>query len=136
MNKFTKKLVLSTVVFGVILSVLVSSLTLYIEPAFNLYWLFGTCIYFILLEVGVVLYIISVSKKIKRDKKLVNAYLLTKVVKIFLSLFIIAYYLLAVKTDIKAYLVAFAILYLCYLIMESILFIKIEKRLKKESHEE
>lgn len=135
MNKFTQKIILATTVFGVIFSILLCSIILFFNTSFNIYWLIGTCIYFLLLEIGVMYYVIDVSKQAKRDKKMVNAYLLTKVVKIFISLFIIAFYLLQIKTDIKTYLVLFACLYLGYLIMESILFIKIEKRLKEETNE-
>lgn len=135
MNGFTKKLILITSVFGIALSILVSCVTLTLIPSFSIYWLIGTCLFFLLLEIGIIFYIIQTSKNKNKDKKLVNAYLLTKVVKIFLSLIIIAFYLLQIKTDVKAYLVLFAVLYFCYLILESILFIKIEKRLKKETHE-
>ena len=135
MNEFTKKLVLTTTVFGIILSILVSCVTLSIIPSFSICWLIGTCLFFLLLEIGLILYIVKISNKKNNDKKLANSYLLTKVVKIFLSLFIIAFYLLQVKTEVKTYLVLFAVLYFCYLILESILFIQIEKRLKKEIHE-
>lgn len=135
MNGFVKKLVATIFSFGVIFSIIVCYVTLFLIPSFNIYWLVGTCLFFLLLETGIILYIINTSKDKKKDKKLVNAYLLTKVVKIFLSLFIIAFYLLQIKTEVKAYLVLFAVLYFCYLILESILFIKIEKRLKEEIHE-
>lgn len=135
MNEFTNKLIQTTLVFGIIISTLIVCITLFLIPTFNIYWLIGTCLFFLLIEVGVILYITNTSKKEKKDKKLVNAYLLTKVVKILLSLFVIALYLLKVKTDVKTYLILFIVLYLFYLILESVLFIKIEKRLKKEPYE-
>jgi len=135
MNGFAKKLIATTFLFGVIFSIIVSCVTLALVPSFSIYWLVGTCLFFLLLETGIILYIINTTKDKKKDKKLVNAYLLTKVVKIFLSLFIIAFYLLQVRTEVKTYLVLFAVLYFCYLILESILFVKIEKRLKEEIHE-
>lgn len=136
MNEFTKKLISTTTIFGVVLSVLIVSIVQYLVPSFNMYWLIGTCTYFMILEIAIILYVIHVSGKAKRDKKLVNAYLLTKVVKILISLIIIAIYLLKVQIEVKTYLIVFICLYLSYLIMESVLFVKIEKRLKEEIYEE
>lgn len=130
MNEFTQKLISATIIFGLAISVLVVSTVLLLVPSFNIYWLIGTCAYFMFLEIGILFYIVSVSQKAQRDKKMVNAYLLTKVVKILLSLFLIAIYLLKVQIEFKTYLIAFIGLYLSYLIMESILFVRIEKRIK------
>lgn len=127
---FRNKIILTTLclvlVGGTILGVVFNN---FLE-GFNLNWYIGVLMYFSILSTLSVAYVEDKSRKVDQ-KAMVNVYMLTKVVKIILSLFFITIYALVVKEGIKPFALSFVSLYLLVLIIESRMFFKIEKHLKE-----
>lgn len=65
-------------------------------------------------------------------KKLINKYMMMRVVKILMSLTFVLIYWLANKPEIKNFATVFIVFYMIYLLFETFVYIQIEKRMKKE----
>lgn len=130
MNVLKKKLLTNLLAFGLVITSLVGLAQYYTKPLCSWGWFFATTSFFLVLEFIIILYVESISR-INEKKKLVNAYMLTKVVKIILSLILVTIYALVVRENIKEFVILFVLFYFLYLIVEAILFIKIEKHIKE-----
>lgn len=131
MNLFKSQLLGILVAFGLIIGALVGALLYYVFPQFYPDWYFGIVFFFLIMEVVIMNFVISKSAKVD-SKKMVNVYMLTKVVKILVSLVFIAIYALTVKENIKNFVIVFIAFYVLYLFLETALFSKIEKHLKEK----
>lgn len=127
MNLFKTRLITIVIAFGLIVSALVGAGLYHFIPSFDWNWFVGIILFFLILEPLLISYVEGVSRGQK--KKLVNAYMLTKVVKVILSLIFVTIYALAVKENIKSFVAVFILFYLLYLAVEAFLFIKIEKHI-------
>jgi hypothetical protein len=100
-----------------------NSLSAYSFPAYVVlpvfFYLLGTVEVFILTGI-----------KKEEGKKLVNKYMLMRVVKILVSLFVLLIYWLVDKTDIRNFAIAFILYYMIFLMMETYFYLQTEKMLK------
>lgn len=133
MDPFRAKLTFIVAAFGLILGGGVWALLYYVFPAYYPEWIGAIFLFFLVTEVLIVNYVYSRSLKEEKPQKMVNVYMLTKVIKILLALTFITIYVLAVKEQVKSFVLVFMIFYIVFLAVESKLFIQIEKHLKKKT---
>lgn len=95
-------------------------------------WYLGTYFLFMIMETAVLLFAEQKSRN-ATAKQMVNVYLLTKVIKVILSLVFITAYVLIVKGNIKSFVLIYMIFYLFFLFVETKLFTQIEKHLKEKN---
>lgn len=131
MDFFKAKLITSVIAFGLITGALIGMLLYYQFPEFYPNWYGGILAFFLILETIIVSYVVSASNKVNQ-KQMLNTYLLIKVIKIFAALLFVGAYAIIVKENLKSFVLVFMIFYLLFLGMESILFLKVEKRLKNK----
>lgn len=132
MNIFKTKLITSVIAFGLIISGCIGVGLSYFLPTFNWNWFVSLAIFYLIIESLVVSLVEKCSQK-KDKKQLVNMYMLTKVIKVITSLIFVTVYVLTVKENIKAFVAVFILFYLLYLIAETFIFMKIEKRIKEKN---
>lgn len=129
---FTKaKLVTYILAFGLIIGAIIGLLLNYVFPQYYPNWYEGILLFFIIMESLILIYVESASRRVT-SRQMLNTYMLTKVVKVFASLIFIGAYMIMVGEDKKSFVLIFMIFYLLYLALESMLFLQIEKRLKKK----
>lgn len=127
------RLKLYIISFGLIISACIGGGLYYMQIPFDWNWFVGIVIFFLCLEPLIVSLVVSGSRK-KDKKQMVNMYMLTKVIKVLASLVFIAIYVLAVKENIKIFVTVFIMFYLLYLIVETLLFLNLEKQLKEKKN--
>lgn len=120
--------------YGLIVGSIVGLVLVYLLPQYYTDWYPGILFFFLILETAIVIYVESYSKK-ATARQLSNAYMLTKVIKIFSALILVGIYAAAVKEGIKSFALIFMILYILFLFIETHLFTRIEKHLKKNKIE-
>jgi hypothetical membrane protein len=80
------------------------------------------------------LLIIILAKNYKLEaKKLVNLYMVIKLVKLVIAMIYILAFYFVVKDDLRAFGLAFAAFYAIYIACEFYIFYSIEKQIKKEA---
>lgn len=132
MNIFKTKLIIYIIAFGLIISGCIGLGLSHFLPTFNWNWFVGLASFYLIIESLVVSLVEKCSQK-KDKKQLVNMYMLTKVIKVIASLIFVTVYVLTVKENIKAFVAVFILFYLLYLIAETFIFMKIEKRIKEKN---
>lgn len=135
MSLFRTRLITILIAFGCIITALIGGGLYYFELPFNWTWFAGVSCFFLVLESIIVSYVEGVSRE-KNKKKMLSAYMLTKIVKVILSLILVTIYALGVKENTKIFVGAFVSFYLLYLVIEAILFIQVEKHIKENRHNE
>ena len=133
MNPFKSKLLVTLIAFGLIAGAGIGALLYYVFPQFYPNWYFGIMFFFLILEVILMNFVVSKSGKVS-SKKMVNIYMLSKVVKMILSLIFVAIYALAVKVNITSFVLVFIIFYVLYLFIETFLYSKLERQLKEKNN--
>ncbi len=132
MDVFKTKLITYTVACGLLISGCIGLVLFYAFPTLiNWDWYVSIVLYFLIIESGIMLYVNSASET-KDKKQMVNVYMLTKVVKILLSLVVIAIFAFNYKDQLKGFIIVFILFYLLYLAVETSLFVKIEKHIKEK----
>ena len=76
--------------------------------------------------VGVVSIYILTGLKIDRPNKLLNTFMLIRGIKMFLALVITTIYWLLDRAEIKSFAIMMVVFYLCYLFLETYIYIKLE----------
>lgn len=132
MNIFKTKLIIYIIAFGLIISGCIGVGLSYFLPTFDWNWFVGLAMFYLIIESLVVSLVEKCSQK-KDKKQLVNMYMLTKVIKVITSLIFVTVYVLTVKENIKAFVAVFILFYLLYLIAETFIFMKVEKRIKEKN---
>lgn len=132
MDLFKAKLLTYTIAFGLIISSVIGFGLSYLYPEFDLNWFFCIAVYFLVMETFLIYMTVTGGQK-NEKKKMVNLYMLTKVIKVVTSLLFITVYILAVKQNTKIFVSAFILFYLTYLIAETFLFVNIEKHIKEKN---
>nr|WP_297164610.1 hypothetical protein [uncultured Dysgonomonas sp.] len=132
MNIFKANLIIYVIAFGLLISGCLGLGLSYFLPTFNWNWFIGLAAFYLIIESIVVSMVETFSQK-KDKKQMVNIYMLTKVIKIIASLIFITVYVVIVKENVKAFVAVFILFYLLYLIAETFIFMKIEKRIKEKN---
>lgn len=117
--------------FGLIVGAAIGALLYYKFPDWYPNWFEGILLFFLGIETFILIYVESASKRLTQ-RQMLNTYMLTKVIKVFAALIFVGAYAIAIKENIKSFVLIFMVFYLLFLAMESILFMQIEKRLKKK----
>jgi len=89
-------------------------------------------IYFLFVEIAIV-YAINIGREKLDQRKLINLYMATRVVKIILSLTFVGVYALVTKTDIRSFVLVFMSFYLLSIGFETWYFVRIERQLKAKN---
>lgn len=132
MDSLKVRLLLATTAFSLISGALVGALLHYVLPQFYPDFFWGIVLFFFVIESFVIWYVASKAQK-ATSAKMVNLYMLAKVIKILVSLiFIVIYYASGGKENIKNFILVFIVFYGLYLFFETFLFSKIEKQLKNK----
>ena len=76
--------------------------------------------------VGVVSIYILTGLKIDKPNKLLNTFMLIRGIKMFLALVITTIYWLLDRAEIKSFAIMMVVFYLCYLFLETYIYIKLE----------
>ncbi|GHT63850.1 hypothetical protein FACS189451_11010 [Bacteroidia bacterium] len=95
------------------------------------WWTIGAIVFFFLSELATVLIVDQKSKTLSAQQS-VNLLMGLKAGKILLSVFFVLIYAVAVKIEIKTFIMAFVLLYLIYLVFDTLYLLGREKEAKKE----
>ncbi|MFT4168999.1 MAG: hypothetical protein QM653_07780 [Dysgonomonas sp.] len=132
MDVFKTKLITYTVASGLLISGCIGLGLYYFFPTLiDWDWYTGIVLFFLIIETGIMLYVNSASQT-KEKKQMVNVYMLTKVVKMLVSLIVIGIFAFNHKEHLKGFIAVFILFYLLYLAVETSLFVKIEKHIKEK----
>lgn len=136
MNSYKTRLILALTGYGLLTGAAIACVLHYFFPGFSWNWFIAVFIFFLALESLIINLTVNNSQG-KDSKKLVNIYMLTKVLKIVLSLaFVLVYFIIERTNGLKTFAVTFIGFYLLFLIAETYLLTRIEKHIKKESNNE
>lgn len=86
-------------------------------------------VFFFLLGLGLIYMLTAINNT--DGKKLVNKYMLMRVIKVLSSLAFLLIYWLINKREIKNFAVAFIVFYMIFLIFETWVYLQVEKKMKK-----
>ena len=86
-------------------------------------------VFFFLLGLGLIYTLTGINNT--DGKKLVNKYMLMRVIKVLSSLAFLLIYWLINKREIKNFAVAFIVFYMIFLIFETWVYLQVEKNMKK-----
>lgn len=132
MDVFKTKLITYTVASGLLISGCIGLGLYYFFPTLiDWDWYAGIVLFFLIIETGIMLYVNSASQT-KEKKQMVNVYMLTKVLKMLISLVVIGIFAFNDKEHLKGFIAVFILFYLLYLAVETSLFVKIEKHIKEK----
>lgn len=131
MDAFRVRLLTLVIAFGLILGAGAGLLLYYVFPQFYPNWYLGIVFFFLVIELVAMNFVITSSRKAS-SKKMVNVYMMAKVIKMLASLMFVTIYYAAVKENIKSFILVFIVFYALYLGFETYLFSKVEKELKEE----
>lgn len=76
--------------------------------------------------IGVVSIYILTGLKIDKPNKLLNTFMLVRGIKMFLALILTTIYWLLDRAEIKSFAIMMVVFYLCYLFLETYIYIKLE----------
>lgn len=127
------KTITNIIAWGLIIGGFIGLIIFLWFPVYYSNWYSAILVFFIILESINVLWIEKKSKSLT-DMQLANIYLLSKTMKIILSLFLILIFSIIVKDkiEVRNFTISFILLYLTFLAIESVQFLKIEKELKMQ----
>ena len=86
-------------------------------------------VFFFLLGMGLIYTLTGINST--DGKKLVNKYMLLRVIKVLSGLALLLIYWLINKREIKNFAVAFIVFYMIFLIFETWVYLQVEKNMKK-----
>lgn len=122
--------------YGLIVGACLAMVVQNFFPSLSWDWFCGVFVFFLALECLIINMVVNNSSS-KDSKRLVNVYMLAKVIKILLSLtFALIYYIIERSDNIKAFLIVFIAFYLLFLVAESYLLTRVEKHIKSENKNE
>ena len=101
-----------------------------IYPTHELGWYPYIPVIFLFLGIGTI-YVLAKNYKLE-SKKLVNLYMIVKLVKMFVAMIYILGFYFTFKTDLRIFGIVFAAFYATYIACEFYIFYSIEKQIKKE----
>jgi L-asparagine transporter-like permease len=94
------------------------------------YWAVGVCLFLCIYE-WIMIKVVEAKKKTVSPRQSVNLFMGFKVGKILLSVFFMTIYAIAVKIELKRFVMVFVTLYLIYLVFDTFYLVYREKETKK-----
>lgn len=136
MNLLKVRLITGLIGYGFIAGGLVAGVLHYLDQGINWNWFLAILFFFLFVESLIVNLVVSNSRN-KDKKRLVNIYMLTKVIKIVLSLgFVLLYITLERMDSFKSFILLYVAFYILFLFAELVIFSKIEKYIKSNNSDE
>ncbi|MDR0825253.1 MAG: hypothetical protein LBN74_09175 [Prevotella sp.] len=136
MGVFKYRLFSGLIGYGLLVGAIVAVILHYSLPGFSWNWYLGIFFFFMVVELFI-LNLVEKNSHSEDKKRLVNIYILTKVIKIILSLiFVLIYYIIERTYNLKPFIIIYIVFYLLFLIAETFLFTKIEKHIKMKNKNE
>lgn len=133
MNSFKLKLIGYMLGLGLIIGSLLGAVLYFQFPEYYPNWFVEILVFFLLIEAVILSYVESVSQKKDSPRRLLNAYLISKIMKIVGGgVFVLIYYV-SVKEDFNNFAITFAAFYLIFTAIETFLFSKVERQVKQKS---
>lgn len=128
MKLYKARLISALIAYGLIAGACLGAVIHYLMPVLTISWniFAATLIFFIFLE-SLFISAAETSASKQESTRLVRIYMLSKVVKVLLTLVVILLYFIYDRATVKWFIIDYIILYLLFLIAESFLFVKIEK---------
>jgi L-asparagine transporter-like permease len=102
-------------------------------PEIIFYWVVGACLFFCIYE-WIAITIIETKRKTVSPRQSINLFMGLKIGKIVLSLFFVMVYALTVKTELTRFVVVFVILYLIFLVFDTVYLAGREKSMKSNGN--
>lgn len=133
MGTFKARLLTYLFAFGLIAGAIIGAILYYVFPAFFPNWFFEISVFFLLIESIIIWLVDGVSRKEDSSRKMVNIYLIAKIMKIFASIIFVAIYAVSVKEGLKNFILIFMAFYFVYTGIETFLFSRIERRIKEKN---
>lgn len=142
MKKLRRKFILLLTIFVVFLGFGAWLILIHFFPSFAFYDYPLIPLFFY--TVGIVSIYILTGLKIDKPNKLLNTFMLIRGIKMFLAILIAIAYWLLDRAEIKSFAIMLVAFYLCYLFIETYIYIQIEtwnrknitSQIKKEDYAE
>lgn len=133
MNALKIKLLGYLLILGLIVGAVLGGVLFYALPQYYSNWFVETWVFFMLIEAIILSYIENVSRTKKSPGKLLNAYLISKIMKLAAGAVFVGIYYTAVRLEMTSFLLTFVAFYLLFMGIETFLFSKIERQIKENS---
>lgn len=114
---------------AVLINVLILTWNIIFTNVISYVWTCGAVAFLFLCELAIILIIDKKSKTVS-VRQSINLFMGLKVGKILLSLFFVAIYTIAVKTEVKRFVMVFLGIYLIYLVFDTFYLMSKEKETK------
>lgn len=136
MNSLKNKFIIGLTGYGLIVGAILAIIIHSFFPEMNWNWFVGAFMFFLTLESIIITIVINNSYS-NNSRRLVNIYMLAKVIKILSALSLaLIYYIVEGSSDIKVFLIVLIAFYLLFLVAETYLLTKIEKYIKSDNQNE
>lgn len=136
MGSLKNRFILGLTGYGLIVGAILAAIIHKSFPGLDWNWFVGVFLFFIAIESLIINMVVNNSQS-KDSRRLVNIYMLAKVIKILSSLFVaLIYYLVEGSSNIKSFLIVLIAFYLLFLVAETYLLTKIEKHIKSDNKNE
>lgn len=132
MNAYKTRLLLALSGYGLVVGGIMAILIHLFFPLFSWTWYISIFAFFLVAESLIVNMVVNNSNS-KNNRTLVNIYMLSKAIKVVLSLVLVLVYFIIERTyNLKIFAVVLVAFYFLFLIAETYILSKIEKRIKKD----
>ncbi len=131
MKKIRTKLILAFIIFSTISAFTLEYLIRNVIPEYGVKYYSLIPILFFVLGIPFILILTRKQEKVD-DKRVANEYLMIKVVKVLLSLFLLAVYWINNGAEVKTFGVIYILFYLLFLFFETFVYFQVEKELKRK----
>lgn len=136
MGSLKNRFILGLTGYGLIVGAILAAIIHKFFPGLDWNWFVGVFLFFLAMESLIINMVVNNSQS-KDSRRLVNIYMLAKVIKILSSLFVaLIYYLVEGSSNIKSFLIVLIAFYLLFLVAETYLLTKIEKHIKSDNKNE
>lgn len=136
MNTYKTRLLLALSGYGLIVGAVIAAVLYQFFPSFNWTWYIVVFAFFLIVESLIVNMVVNNSNS-KNNRALVNIYMLSKALKVVLSLvLVLIYFLIERSYNLKIFAVVLVAFYFLFLVAETYMLSKIEKRIKKDNNNE
>ncbi|NDV68224.1 hypothetical protein D0T66_04855 [Dysgonomonas sp. 25] len=136
MNLLKIRLISGMVGYALVAGAIVAAVLNHLQHMISWSSFFAIILFFLFVEV-VNIQLVSAGSQKKDKKKLINIYMLTKVIKVVLSLFFVLFYVILNKgSDLKTFIIVFVVFYILFLLAELFAFSRIEKHIKANENNE
>ena len=124
MNKLRRKFILLLTLFVVIIGFGSWLVLIHFFPQLAFFDYPIIPIFFLI--IGVISIYILTGLKIDKPNRLLNTFMLIRGIKMFLALVLTTIYWLVDRAEIKSFAIMMVVFYLCYLFLETYIYIKLE----------